>query len=115
MKIDKRFLATLNRCYSCNSIEVDGQTRIMLATEGEGACLAWNAPDYTQSHTVWEGPGGTMSIVPIPGTTKLHRIEENIAAVELALTDDELDALTNAQIEGRGERYSEANQQMIDR
>ncbi len=68
MRIDKRFLATLNRCYSCNSIEVDGQTRIMLATEGEGACLAWSAPDYTQSHTVWEGPGGTMSIVPIPGT-----------------------------------------------
>ena len=54
-------------------------------------------------------------IVPIPGTTKLNRLEENIAAVEVALTDDELDALTNAQIEGRGERYSEANQQMIDR
>ena len=68
MKIDKRFLATLNRCYSCNSIEVDGQTRILLATEGEGACLAWSGPDYTQSHTVWDGPGGTMSIVPIPGT-----------------------------------------------
>ncbi len=68
MKIEKRFLTTLNRCYSCNSIEVDGQTRILLATEGEGACLAWTSPDYTQSHTVWEGPGGTMSIVPIPGT-----------------------------------------------
>ena len=68
MKIEKRFLTTLNRCYSCNSIEVDGQTRILLATEGEGACLAWSSPDYTQSHPVWEGPGGTMSIVPIPGT-----------------------------------------------
>ena len=68
MKIDKSFLTTLNRCYSCNSIEVDGQTRILLATEGEGACLAWSGPGYKQCHSVWEGPGGTMSIVPIPGT-----------------------------------------------
>ncbi len=68
MKIEKRFLADMNRCYAANSIQVDGLTRILLATEGEGACLGWQAPDYTQSHSVWEGPGGTMSIVPIPGT-----------------------------------------------
>lgn len=68
MKIEKQFLTELNRCYSANSIVVDGQTRIMLATEGEGPCLAWAGPDYSVSHTVWEGPGGTMSIAPIPGT-----------------------------------------------
>ncbi|GHU28496.1 hypothetical protein AGMMS50256_10880 [Betaproteobacteria bacterium] len=68
MKIEKRFLTTLNRCYACNSIEVDGQRRILLATEGEGACLAWSAPDYTKSYVVWDSPGGTMSIVPIHGT-----------------------------------------------
>ncbi|MDR1936543.1 MAG: hypothetical protein LBS49_13380 [Candidatus Accumulibacter sp.] len=68
MKIEKRFLATLERCYACNSIEVDGLRRILLATEGRGACLAWTAPDYTRSHVVWDGPGGTMSMAPIPGT-----------------------------------------------
>ncbi|MBS1155758.1 MAG: hypothetical protein H6R07_1682 [Proteobacteria bacterium] len=68
MKIEKHFLTEMNRCYSTNSIVVDGETRIMLATEGEGPCLAWSGPDYTQSHPVWEMPGGTMSIVPIPGT-----------------------------------------------
>ena len=68
MKIEKRFLTSLNRCYACNSITVGGQTRILLATEGEGACLAWNGPEYTHGHSVWEGPGGTMSIVPIPDT-----------------------------------------------
>lgn len=68
MKIEKHFLTAMNRCYSTNSIVVDGETRIMLATEGEGPCLAWSGPDYTQSHPVWEMPGGTMSIVPIPGT-----------------------------------------------
>ena len=54
-------------------------------------------------------------IVPIPGTTKLHRLDENIAAVEIELTPDELRELESAQIEARGARYSEANQRMIDR
>ena len=68
MKIEKRFLTTMNRVYSANCIEVDGEPRILLATEGEGPCLAWTGADYTEPHTVWEGPGGTMSMVPIPGT-----------------------------------------------
>jgi aryl-alcohol dehydrogenase-like predicted oxidoreductase len=54
-------------------------------------------------------------IVPIPGTTKLHRLEENLAAAELALTEDDVRALTEAPIEAQGARYSEANQRMIDR
>lgn len=68
MKIEKRKLSTLEGVYSCNGIEVDGQTRLLLASEAEDRCLAWNGPAYDRSHTVWDGPGGTMSIVPIPGT-----------------------------------------------
>jgi hypothetical protein len=68
MNIEKRFLAELHRCYSASHIVVDGQTRILLATEGEGACLAWTGKDYAERHTVWDGPGGTMSMVPIPNT-----------------------------------------------
>ena len=54
-------------------------------------------------------------IVPIPGTTKLHRLEENLAADEVELTPDELRELEEAQIDAQGARYSEANQRMIDR
>jgi aryl-alcohol dehydrogenase-like predicted oxidoreductase len=54
-------------------------------------------------------------ITPIPGTTKLQRLEENIAATKLELTPQDLAAIENAQIEARGARYSEANQRMIDR
>src|SRR5262249_42814441 len=54
-------------------------------------------------------------IVPIPGTTKLHRVEENIAAVEVGLTVDDLRKIDAALPEAQGERYSEANQRMIDR
>ena len=68
MNIEKRHLAILPKCYAANSIVVDGERRILLASEGDAPCLAWRGPDYVESHTVWEGPGGTMAIVPIPGT-----------------------------------------------
>ena len=54
-------------------------------------------------------------VVPIPGTTKLHRLEENIAAAELELTEDDLREIEDALPEEQGARYSEANQRMIDR
>ncbi len=54
-------------------------------------------------------------IVPIPGTTKLHRLEENIAAAQIELTPDDLREIESTQIEAQGARYSEANQRMIDR
>ena len=56
-------------------------------------------------------------IVPIPGTTKRHRLEENLGAVNVELTPDELreiDAATST-IPVQGHRYSEASQRMIDR
>jgi aryl-alcohol dehydrogenase-like predicted oxidoreductase len=54
-------------------------------------------------------------IVPIPGTTELHRLDENVAATDIELTSDELREIESAQIEAKGARYSEANQRMIDR
>ena len=54
-------------------------------------------------------------IVPIPGTTKLHRLEENLAAADVELTPEELREIDEAQIEAEGARYSEAAQRMIDR
>ncbi len=56
-------------------------------------------------------------IVPIPGTTKPHRLEENIAAADLDLTDDDLQEIESAaaQITAQGARYAEAQQRMIDR
>jgi aryl-alcohol dehydrogenase-like predicted oxidoreductase len=49
-------------------------------------------------------------IVPIPGTTKLHRLEENIGAVDVTLTADDLSQLevATSQITIQGERYPES-------
>ena len=53
--------------------------------------------------------------MPIPGTTKLHRLEENLAAADLELTPDDLREIEDAQLTARGARYSERSQRMIDR
>jgi len=49
-------------------------------------------------------------IVPIPGTTKLHRLEENIGAADVRLTADDLRRIdeTASQIEPAGDRYGPA-------
>ena len=55
--------------------------------------------------------------VPIPGTTKMARMEENMAAAELELTNEDLSEIEAAasRINAQGARYSEANQRLIDR
>jgi aryl-alcohol dehydrogenase-like predicted oxidoreductase len=56
-------------------------------------------------------------IVPIPGTTKLHRLEENIAAAAIELTPDELRDIDRAvsKITVQGARYPEHLQQLVGR
>ncbi len=56
-------------------------------------------------------------IVPIPGTTKLHRLEENIGANDVELSSDELREIDSAasKITIQGARYPEHLQQMVGR
>jgi aryl-alcohol dehydrogenase-like predicted oxidoreductase len=56
-------------------------------------------------------------IVPIPGTTKLSRLEENLGAAELKLDAPELREIAEAaaKIEIQGARYPEAMQKMVNR
>jgi aryl-alcohol dehydrogenase-like predicted oxidoreductase len=56
-------------------------------------------------------------IVPIPGTTKLERLEENLGAADLELTPEDLRALDIAasKIPVQGDRYPEELQKMVGR
>jgi aryl-alcohol dehydrogenase-like predicted oxidoreductase len=56
-------------------------------------------------------------IAPIPGTTKLKRLEENVGAVEIELTTDDLREIESAasKIEVQGDRYPEHLEQMTGR
>ena len=56
-------------------------------------------------------------IVPIPGTTKLHRLEENVGAAAITLNANDLKEINEAvsKIEVQGARYPEQMQKMINR
>jgi aryl-alcohol dehydrogenase-like predicted oxidoreductase len=56
-------------------------------------------------------------IVPIPGTTKLHRLEENIGAVAVERTPDDLREIENtaSNIRMQGARYSEQHERLTGR
>lgn len=76
---------------------------------GKGATSAQIALAWLLAQQPW--------IVPIPGTTKLHRLDENIQAADITLTEAELADIRSAlaHIEVQGERYSPAQQKMVDR
>ncbi len=56
-------------------------------------------------------------IVPIPGTTKIYRLEENLGAQKVELSKEDLQKINDAtsKIEIAGERYAPANMKMINR
>jgi aryl-alcohol dehydrogenase-like predicted oxidoreductase len=87
-----------------NHAFVDLLTRI---AERKGATPAQVALAWLLAQKPW--------IVPIPGTTKVHRLDENVAAADVELTEDDLREIEEAQLEALGARYSEANQRMVDR
>jgi aryl-alcohol dehydrogenase-like predicted oxidoreductase len=56
-------------------------------------------------------------IAPIPGATKLHRLEENIGAAALELTPDDLHEIDSAasKVAVQGDRYPEGLEQLTGR
>ncbi|MDR0458113.1 MAG: aldo/keto reductase [Burkholderiaceae bacterium] len=89
-----------------NAALVDALGRI---AAGKGVSHAQIALAWLLAQKPW--------IVPIPGTTKLPRLEENIGAASVALTAGDLAAIESALqgIKIAGERYSASQQQYINR
>ncbi|MDD4848901.1 MAG: aldo/keto reductase [Bacteroidales bacterium] len=56
-------------------------------------------------------------IIPIPGTTKIHRLEENVGADTIEFTSDELGRIEKAlaEIQVAGGRYPASSEKMVDR
>jgi aryl-alcohol dehydrogenase-like predicted oxidoreductase len=56
-------------------------------------------------------------IVPVPGTTKLHRLQENVGAVQVSLSADDLREIDNvlAQMPVQGARYTEQGMKLVGR
>ena len=91
---------------AANQAVVDLLARI---ADGKNATPAQIALAWLLAQKPW--------IVPIPGTRRLERLEENLGAVQVELTTSDLNAIDTAaaQIRVVGDRYPEAMQRMIDR
>lgn len=55
--------------------------------------------------------------MPIPGTTKLHRLEENLGGARVELTPDDMTRIEQAlaTVDVQGDRYAAAQQQFVNR
>lgn len=67
MRIEKNVLTNMERCYAVSCMDIDGEPYAFFATEGKGECCAFDCETLEKRVDVWQGPGGTMSIVEIPG------------------------------------------------
>jgi aryl-alcohol dehydrogenase-like predicted oxidoreductase len=89
-----------------NQALVSAVTRV---AEGKGVTPAQIALAWLLAQKPW--------IVPIPGTSKLHRLEENLGGADVELGDADLEEIHTALggITVQGHRYGEASQRMVDR
>ncbi|WP_105613976.1 hypothetical protein [Vallitalea okinawensis] len=66
MNITKKVIGQLERAYATAIMDLNEEMHYIIASEGANQCRAYNAS--TLEHTiVWDGPGGTMNIIPVPG------------------------------------------------
>lgn len=71
MKIEKKHLDDIKRCYCASNICMNGENHILLASEDPDiACNMYSGKDFETKETVWTHPGGCMSIIPIPNKEK---------------------------------------------
>lgn len=65
--MNKKVLAELEKCYSIAPLYYKGKNHILVAAEKTDRCILFDT-DGNEEETVWEGPGGVMTMVQVPGT-----------------------------------------------
>ncbi len=66
MKAEKKVIGKLNKCYALGMFAYDGKPHIVCAAEKQDPCYAFDL-DGTKTDTLWEGPGGVMTVLQAPG------------------------------------------------
>jgi hypothetical protein len=67
MRANKKVLTHLTKCYSLALLTYQGKEHFLVAAEKTDRCLLFDL-DGNEEATVWEGPGGVMTMEQIPGT-----------------------------------------------
>ncbi|MCI5773881.1 MAG: hypothetical protein MR210_04895 [Erysipelotrichaceae bacterium] len=71
MKITKKHLDDIKRCYCASNIHFDGENHLILASEDPNVlCAMYSGKDFTNKEIIWQDAGGCMSIIPIPNREK---------------------------------------------
>lgn len=67
MKVQKRVISNLNKCYAMSRLTHEGQPAFLVAAEKHDPCYLFNE-EGEMLDTVWTEPGGVMTMTPVPGT-----------------------------------------------
>ncbi len=65
MQCTKKILKDIEKCYAVSAMDIGGDTYLFFAGEGNGSVRAFHGKDFSECELIWEGGGGTMSIVPL--------------------------------------------------
>ncbi len=66
MKIEKKVISNLNKCYALTEVPFQGKHCFLVAAEKTDPCYLFSE-DGEKLETVWDGPGGVMTMTPVPG------------------------------------------------
>ena len=66
MKVEKKVVANLNKCYAISELPFKGQHCFLVAAEKQDPCYLFSE-DGGLLDTVWKEPGGVMTMAPVPG------------------------------------------------
>jgi hypothetical protein len=67
MKIEKKIIGNLTKCYSIANLNYKGEHCFLVAAEKQDPCYLFQE-DGTKIEQVWDGPGGVMTMVQVPGS-----------------------------------------------
>lgn len=67
MKVSKKVIANINKCYSMSELTWEGKHCFLVAAEKSDPCKVFTEGGEIID-TVWEAPGGVMTMTPVPGT-----------------------------------------------
>lgn len=67
MKVTKKIIGELEKCYSLAKLQYNGAEHFLVAAEKVNKCMLFDL-DGTYEETVWEQPGGVMTMLQVPGS-----------------------------------------------